>query len=116
MGRRVLREGNLRAAVDREGGVEFTEAGWLGQSLILTPGQVPDLRRLLAKVERASVERQPGMSGADADPKQKRCSQCGKSFTSRACGPTHAAIRAARERQPVTKTPSAPGVQRGGKR
>ena len=39
------------------------------------------------------------MHGSDADPKQKRCSQCGKLFTDRACGPTHAAVQAWRKQQ-----------------
>lgn len=43
---------------------------------------------------------QPAMSGharqRRLDPKQKTCSQCGKAFRARACGPTHAAIQAYR--------------------
>ena len=38
-----------------------------------------------------------GMSGADADPAQKMCSQCGKPFTASPCGPTHAAVKAYRQ-------------------
>ena len=50
----------------------------------------------LAELRRSLRDTRGDMRGGDADPKQKSCSQCGRRFMVKPCGPTHAAIQMAR--------------------